>query len=151
MINKEKLISIFCKATHIIPPSDDGADEGSFFLGFMQVLDCEAGFDEVVKAYCKAVDNLLATVSMTDLQKLQMLFLRPFSFDEFLLLFDKNIRHIDFARYPIFSTLLITSEDDRRLFTHLRNPDRYEYHNRHSQHLRLHNPLMYKFLYDVHN
>lgn len=151
MIDKEQLISIFCNTVDIVPPSSDGADEDSVFLGFMQVLDCDEGFDELVKAYCKAVDNVLAMVSMTDLQRLQLLLLRPFSFDEYQLLYDKNIRHIDFTRYPIFSTLLITSEDDRRLFTHLHSPERHEYHNRHSQHLRLHNPLMYQFLYEVHD
>lgn len=151
MIDKEQLISIFCDTTHIVPPSSDGADEGSVFLGFIEIQDCEAAFDEVVRTYCKKVDKVLTTIPMTDLQRLQLLFLRPFSFDEFLLLFDRNIRHLDFTRYPIFSTLLITSEDDRRLFTHLRNPDRHEYHNRHSQHLRLHNPLMYQFLYGIHN
>lgn len=150
MIDNKQLISIFCNAAFIVPPSPDGADEGSVFLGFIQVLDCDEAFDKVVKAYCNVVDNMLASLRMTDLQWLRTIFLRPFSFDEFLLLYDKTIRPTDFTRYPIFSTLRITSEDDRRLFTHLR-PERHEYHNRLAAHIRVYNPLLYQFLYGIHH
>jgi len=145
MLSTDTLLQIFLNASVIVPDDDDGV-----FLGTMQMQDCEIAFDAVVSAHCDYIDNLLASLPLSDYEYMSLLLVRGFTFNEFAALFDKSITPVQFQRHKIFSVLLISNNEDRKLFTHLTHT-RDAYNSCLSSFFKTHNPYMYGILYETEN
>lgn len=142
MLSTEQLLQIFLDAAVIVPNTDD-----SVFLGTMQIQDCEIGFDAIMSAHCSYIDNLLAKAPLSDYEIISLLLVRGFLYAEFLSLWDKSIQPVHFRKHKVFSVLMITNNEERKLFTHL-TPNRDEYNKILSRLLKIHNPYLQNFLYE---
>jgi len=143
MIQEKDLEMIFYNAVDIASEGED-----SVFLGTFLPTDAPAGIDAVTKFYTKYIDRLLEILPLGHIQCLQLHTLRCFTYNEHKALYDIRIKEKDFAAYPVFRALLITTEKERRLFT--RSTDTHEaYSNLLSHCTKINNPFLYSFLYEV--
>lgn len=154
MIDEKTLLIIWQNAVDIIPPSPNGADDDSVFLGVIEnITDAPAGVDAVLAYWTELIDTALQQDGISYTQKLELLTLRGFTFDEYRTLFDIGVRENDYSRYPIYQSLLITTAKERAGVIY--QLTKYDYENGYlkllSRTLRLFNPLLYNFLYEAYN
>ena len=152
MVDEQQLLMIWQNAVALIPPSSDGMDEDSVFLGVIEnITDAPAGVDAVMTYWTGIIDTAMQVADVSDMQKLELLTMRGFTFEEYATLFD-IIKEADYTRYPIYQSLLITTAKERAGVIYQLSRDSYEdYLKVLSRTLRLFNPLLYNFLYETYN
>jgi len=146
MIDEDTLLIIWQNAVDIIPDGDD-----SVFLGVIEkITDAPAGVNEVFNYWTGLCDTAMQQAGVGDMQRLELLTMRGFTFHEYATLFDISIKEADYTRYPIYQTLLITTAKERAGVIYQLSKDRYEdYLKILGRALRLFNPLLYHFLYET--
>jgi hypothetical protein len=145
-VDEQILLQIFQDAVSIIPDGED-----SVFLGTLELTAAPAGVNAVMDYWTKIVDNALLQTGIGDTQKLELLTMRGFTIDEYATLFDIGIKPQDFTRYPIYQSLLITTQKERAGVIYQLNRDSYaDYLTLLHRTFRLFNPFMNAFLYEAH-
>lgn len=146
MIDEQTLLAIWQNAIEIIPDGDNSV----FFGVFERPTDAPAGVNAVMTFWTQLIDTALHETGVSDMQRLELLGMRGFTYDEYTTLFD-NIKEPDYLRYPIYQSLLITTAAERASVIYQLMKDSYEdYLTLLARTLRLCNPLLYNFLYDTH-
>jgi len=141
MIDNATLLLIWQDAVSIIP---DG--EESVFLGvFEKPTDAPAGVHAVMCYWTGIVDTFLQRASMSSIQRLSLLTIRGFTFDEYKVLFDMSIKN--YTRYPIYQSLLITTAQERASVIYQLTDSYDGYLTLLDRTLALYNPFLHTFLY----
>jgi hypothetical protein len=145
MINEATLLQIFQDTVSIIP---DG--ENSVFLGTVKIIDAPSGVNAIMAYWTKSIDKALLQSGINNIQKLELLTIRGFTFEEYATLFDIGIKQDTYPRYPIYQALLITTQKERAGFIYQLNKDSHEdYMTLLARTLRLFNPFLHSFLYET--
>lgn len=153
MINEQTLLSIWENAINLIVPSLDGQEDTGVFFGVIEnITDAPEGVNAVMYYWTGLINDALLQDGINDTQKLELLTLRAFTFEEYNTLFDISVKEADYLRYPIYQSLLITTAKERAGVIYQLSRDSYEdYLEILSRTLRLLNPLLYRFLYETYN
>jgi hypothetical protein len=145
MIDEQTLIEIFQNAVDIIPDGDD-----SVFLGTLVMTAAPAGVDAIMEYWTGLIDTALLQTGIGDTQKLELITMRGFTSNEYNNLFDIGIKEQDFARYPIYQSLLISTHKERAgVIYQLRKDSNEDYQTLLSRSLKMFNPFLYTFLYET--
>jgi hypothetical protein len=98
--------------------------EDSIAIGYLFPYSAPAGVDAVMEKYTRYIDALLPVVG--SMQRVQLVIRRGFTFSEYQVLFDSTIREPCFGAYPVFRSLCITTEPERRRIAFTLSKDSYE-------------------------
>ena len=144
-MNVKELIKVFEASAGIAPDGDD-----SIVIGTIVPIDCDAAVDAIMLRHTRKVDLLIAGLPFDRIQRLHMLFMRAFTYNEFLALFDTSITEPLFPEHPAFNYFLLKTNKERKRFIYSLTPNRYEYTRLLARCLRSFHPQLYYFLYAPH-
>lgn len=120
VMTQEKLLHIFLQEADIVQDDEDGIAVGS-----LRPCDSPAGVQSVMEWHTKNMDALLQVLP-DGVDKIEVLIRRGFTFAEYQMLFDSTIRENSFNQYPVFRSLWITSERERRRWTFTYSKDSHD-------------------------
>lgn len=112
-MTKEYLIDVFSKAIAVIP-FDERETSNSFFVGQVSITE-ETGLEAMLEEYTAYIDSLIRDLPLTDAQLLELIISRGFTYQEYKSLW--QLRAKDVPRSMICKVLVITNEEELRLFT----------------------------------
>jgi hypothetical protein len=92
-------------------------DQDSIAIGYLNPYFAPAGIDAVMEKYTAHIDDLLQKLPQGSIEKLKLFIRRGFTFREYQALFDTTIRENSFSSYPVYRSLWITKEQERRRWT----------------------------------
>lgn len=144
----DSLVTVFKNALFIV--HDTSLDNGGVFLGTVSIRE-PAGMDAMLKAYTSYIDGLLATLPLTPSQYLELLTARAFTFDEYQALWLPNIKPKDYHHYIIYRVLLITDEQDKLLFTSVRDNSHADFDSFLQVYTAHCNHLLHSLLYEIYD
>lgn len=113
-MDTNSLIYAFENALDIIP--NNARDDEGVFIGFVSITE-PLGLNAILSEYTSCIDKMLADLPLTDCQYLELLTSRSFTYDEYKELW--KVKPNGFYQSMICKVLLITTEQDRQLFTSL--------------------------------
>lgn len=120
-MTQEKLLHIFLEGAVIEPDTDD-----SILLGQLLPQDAPAGVDAIMNYYTAHIDGILQQLPKDNLQRVELVIRRGFTFSEYQALFDVAIKEKQFSSHAIFRALWITTEQERRRLTFTLSKDSYD-------------------------
>lgn len=88
--------------------------EDSVMLGHLTPSLAPVGIDAVMHKHTSTIDALIQQLPKNSVKRIQMQIIRGFTYNEFLSLFDAGIKEKDFHEHPVFKSLFITSERQRK-------------------------------------
>jgi hypothetical protein len=143
MIQEKDLEKLFYK-TLVIPPQG----EPSVFLGTLLPKDAPSGIDAVMTYYTHFITKLIQSLPLNEAQLIELYTLRCFTYEEYKCLFIAGLKEQDFLHYPIFQTLLITSNGERQLFIRNRDSGYAAYMTLLESWTKAYNPFLHTFIYE---
>lgn len=145
MIDTNELLQIFLDAADLEPEG-----ESSVFLGFLAPVDSTAGLDAMLKKHTTHIDMILLTKRMSKISRAKIQAIRCFTYKEYQCLFDRSIKEDEMREFPIFNTLFIATDKQRRLFTRSRDDSYEAYLALLKAFTKVNNPYLNSLLYEVH-
>ena len=107
-MEREKLTEIFKAGAQLL------TDEESVLFGETCAPFVPDGIEAVMQHHCLETDKLLRKLPKGSTKEIELFATRGFTMQEYQALFDLNIREKDFYLYPVFRSLWINSESQRR-------------------------------------
>ncbi|MFV0470898.1 MAG: hypothetical protein ACK5L7_02520 [Paludibacteraceae bacterium] len=109
------------------------------------------GLDAVMLYHCGQVDVLLQKLPKGSVREIELFATRGFTMQEYQALFDLNIREKDFHLYPVFRSLWINTEKQRRKLIYTLDKEKYyDYWQTLSSCMARFNPSLLTFFFRTH-
>lgn len=147
MIQTQDLLKRFLDTVDL--PPDEERHNG-VFLGTISITD-KSGLDGVLSAYTTYIDKLLDSLPLSSAQYIELLLCRCFTYDEYCQLWDMSIKPKDYDSYMIFKVLLIQTEQERNLFTSVREASHEDFVPFLKRYTGVYNPYLHHLIYETYH
>lgn len=107
-----------------------------------------SGVEAVMKEHCSQVDTLLQKLPKGNIKEIELFATRGFTMQEYEALFDLTIREKEYMLYPVFRSLWLLNENERRkLIYPLQKQNFNDYWQLLASHLARFNPHLLTFFF----
>lgn len=145
-MENERLTQIFRQGAQLA----DGEDY--VLLGKTYAPFVPDGLNAVMQYHCEQTDALLQKLPKGSVKEIELFATRGFTIQEFQALFDLSIREKDFYLYPVFRSLWINTEKQRRKLIYDLDKEKYhDYWTILSSCLARFNPSLLTFFFRTHS